>query len=132
MSKSRPNGIALAATEDETARLIRGARTDGERLISYQPGQRPEVANLVRIAALSLDQPPAEVAARIGDGGAAALKRLVTEALNERLRPIRARRREFAADPGYLRQVLADGNARARALADRTLSDVQQLMHTSY
>jgi tryptophanyl-tRNA synthetase len=132
MSKSRPNGIALAATEDETARLIRGARTDGERLISYQPDQRPEVANLVRIAALSLDQPPAEVAARIGDGGAAALKRLVTEVLNERLRPIRARRREFAADPGYLRQVLADGNARARAIADRTLADVQSLMHTTY
>ena len=86
----------------------------------------------MRIAALSLDEPPEEVAARIGDGGAAALKRLVTEALNERLRPIRARRREFAADPGYLRQVLADGNARARAIADRTLSDVQSLMHTGY
>ena len=132
MSKSRSNAIALAATEDETARLIRGARTDGERMISYQPSSRPEVANLVRIAALSLDEPPETVAARIGDGGAAALKRLVTEALNDRLRPIRARRREFAADPGYLRQVLADGNARARAIADRTLSDVQRLMHTSY
>ena len=31
MSKSRANAIALAATEDETARLIRGARTDAER-----------------------------------------------------------------------------------------------------
>jgi len=132
MSKSRHNAIALAASEDETARLIRGARTDTERVISYQPGRRPEVANLVRIAALSLDQAPAEVAARVGDGGAAALKRLVTEALNERLRPIRARRREFAADPGYLRQVLAEGNERARAIADRTLADVQRLMHTSY
>ncbi len=132
MSKSRGNAIALAASEDETARLIRGARTDAERLISYQPDRRPEVANLVRIAALSLDQPPAEIAATVGDGGAAALKRLVTEALNERLRPIRARRREFAADPGYLREVLAEGNERARAIADSTLSDVQQLMHTSY
>ena len=132
MSKSRHNAIALAATEDETVRLIRGARTDAERLISYAPDRRPEVSNLVQIAALALDQPPAEVAATVGDGGAAALKRLVTEALNERLRPIRARRREFAADSGYLRQVLADGNARARAIADRTLSDVQSLMHTAY
>ena len=132
MSKSRRNAIALAASEDETARLIRGARTDGERLISYQPDRRPEVSNLVQIAALCLDQPPAEVAAGIGDGGAAALKRLVTEALNERLRPLRARRREVAADPGYLRQVLATGNQRAREIADRTLSDVQSLMHTGY
>jgi tryptophanyl-tRNA synthetase len=132
MSKSRHNAIALAATEDETARLIRGARTDAERRISYQPDRRPEVSNLVQIAALCLDQPPAEVAGQAGDGGAAALKRLVTDALNERLRPLRARRRELAADPGYLRQVLAGGNTRAREIADRTLSDVQSLMHTRY
>ena len=31
MSKSRGNAIALSATEDETAQLIRGARTDPER-----------------------------------------------------------------------------------------------------
>ena len=132
MSKSRDNAIALAASEDETARLIRGARTDAERHISYQPDRRPEVSNLVQIAALSLDEPPAEVADRVGGGGAAALKRLVTDALNERLRPLRARRRELAADPGYLRQVLADGNARAGEIADRTLADVQSLMHTNY
>jgi tryptophanyl-tRNA synthetase len=132
MSKSRGNAIALAASEDETARLIRGARTDAERQISYQPDRRPEVSNLVQIAALSLDRPPAEVAAEIGDGGAAALKRLAADALNERLRPLRARRRELTADPGYLRQVLAAGNQRARDIADRTLSDVQSLMHTVY
>lgn len=132
MSKSRHNAIALAASEDETARLIRGARTDAGRTISYRPDRRPEVSNLVQIAALCLDQPPAEVAAGIGGGGAAALKRLVTEALNERLRPLRARRRELAADPGYLRRVLADGNAKARDIAGRTLSDVQSLMHTTY
>jgi tryptophanyl-tRNA synthetase len=132
MSKSRPNAISLAASEDETARLIRGARTDGQRLISYQPDLRPEVSNLVQIAALCLDRPPEEVAAGIGDGGAVALKRLVTDALNDRLRPLRDRRREYAADPGYLRQVLADGNQRARDIAARTLADVQHLMHTTY
>ena len=108
------------------------ARTDDQRPISYQPQSRPAVSNLVRIAALCLEPARREVAATVGDGGAAALKRLLTEALNERLRPIRARRREVAADPGYLRQVLADGNERARALADQTLSDVQALMHTRY
>jgi tryptophanyl-tRNA synthetase len=132
MSKSRGNAIALAAGEDETARLIRGARTDSERVISYQPSTRPEVSNLVLLAALGLERPPAEVAAGIGGGGSAALKRLVTDVLNERLRPLRARRRELAADPGYLRQVLADGNAKARDIADRTLSDVRRLMHTRY
>ena len=132
MSKSRNNAIALAASEDETARLIRGARTDAQRTITYEPQSRPAVSNLVQLAALCLESTPEEVAAGLGDGGAAALKRLLTGALNERLRPIRARRREVAADPGYLRQVLADGNERARVLAAQTLSDVRALMHTSY
>ena len=132
MSKSRGNAIALAAGEDETARFIRAARTDGQRTITYEPEARPAVANLVQLAGLCLETSPEQVAAEVGDGGAAALKRLVTDALNERLRPIRARRREFAADPGYLRQVLAEGNERARALGRQTLSDVQALMHTRY
>jgi tryptophanyl-tRNA synthetase len=132
MSKSRGNAIALAASEDETARLVRGARTDTQRVITYQPGERPEVANLVLLAALCLDRTPEQVAGEIGPRGAAALKALLTEALNERLRPLRARRREVAADPGYLRQVLAEGNERARQIATRTLAEVRQMMHTRY
>jgi tryptophanyl-tRNA synthetase len=132
MSKSRGNAIALRATEDETARLVRGARTDSDPHIAYEPATRPEVSNLVLLAALAEGQPPEAVAQEIGGGGAAALKRRVTEALNERLRPTRARRAELAADRGFLRQVLRAGNERAAALADETLTGVQRLMHTRY
>jgi tryptophanyl-tRNA synthetase len=90
------------------------------------------VSNLVLIAALCRDEDPQAVAAEIGGGGARALKAAVTAAVNDRLAPIRARRAELAADPGYLREVLAAGNARARAAADGTLAAVQRLMHTSY
>ncbi len=41
MSKSRGNSIPLSATADETAQLIRGAKTDAERHISYDPGAGP-------------------------------------------------------------------------------------------
>ncbi|MFI6514727.1 tryptophan--tRNA ligase [Spirillospora sp. NPDC050679] len=132
MSKSRGNAIALSATEDETARLIRRAKTDAERRIAYDPGTRPEVSNLVLLAALCQDRDPHEVAAGIGDGGAAALKRVVTESVNEFLRPIRARRAEYAADPGELLRVLAEGNARANAIADRTLAEVREAMGMDY
>jgi tryptophanyl-tRNA synthetase len=132
MSKSRGNAIALRATADETARLIRGAKTDGERRISYDPAGRPEVSSLVLLAALCLDRDPQSVAEQIGDGGAAALKRTVTDAVNDRLAPFRARRAELAADPGYARQVLRDGCARARAVAAATLAEVRDAMGTRY
>ncbi|RSM47733.1 tryptophan--tRNA ligase [Actinoplanes sp. ATCC 53533] len=132
MSKSRGNAIALAATADETARLIRSAKTDADRHISYDPDTRPGVSGLVHLAALCLDRDPHEVAAGLGDAGAAALKRTVTEAVNEFLAPMRARRTAYAREPGLVREVLRAGNARANALAEQTLTEVREAMGTRY
>ena len=132
MSKSRGNSIALSATADETARLLRGARTDADRHISYDPVARPEVSSLVLLAALCLDRDPHQLADDIGGGGAAALKSTVTEAVNEYLAPIRARRELLAQDRGHVRQVLRDGNERARAIADTTLDEVRTAMNSVF
>ncbi|MCX5212810.1 tryptophan--tRNA ligase [Kitasatospora sp. NBC_00240] len=128
MSKSRGNAIPLAAGEDETARLVRAAKTDAERRITHDPAGRPGVAALLQLGALCQDRTPEQLAGEIGDGGAAALKRTVTEAVNEHLRPIRSRRAELAADRGHIRQVLRDGAERANAVADATLAEVRAAM----
>jgi tryptophanyl-tRNA synthetase len=132
MSKSRGNAIALSATPDETARLIRSATTDADRHISYDPERRPGVSGLVQLTALCLDRDPHEVAAEIGDAGAAALKRTVTEAVNEFLAPMRARRAAYAKDLQFVRNLLRTGNGRANELADQTLQEVRTAMGTIY
>jgi tryptophanyl-tRNA synthetase len=132
MSKSRRNAIAISATADETARLIAAAKTDTDRHITYDPLHRPEVSNLVLLAALCRDCRPEDIASEIGGAGSHALKRLVTEAINERFRDIRVRRAELTEDPSYLRQVLRDGTKRAREIAANTLQDVRESMHTNY
>jgi len=129
MSKSRNNAIMLGATEDETADLIKRARTDSDRIITYDPTGRPEVANLLLLCALCSDRTPAEVAAGIGDGGAGRLKQRLTESLNEYLRPLRARRRELEQDPEFIREVLRKGIAIAREAAQQTLSEVRSVMN---
>ncbi|MEV4459030.1 tryptophan--tRNA ligase [Microbispora sp. NPDC049633] len=132
MSKSRGNAIALAATADETARLIRGAKTDADRHIAYDPVARPEVSSLVLLAALCLGRDPHEVAAEIGGRGAAALKATVTDAVNGYFAPIRSRRAELARDRAHIRGVLRDGNERAAAIADATLVEVRTAMNALY
>ena len=132
MSKSRGNAIALGASSDETARLIKGAKTDSRRDITYDPASRPEVSSLVLLAALCTGRDPFTVAAEIGGGGAAALKAAVTEAVNERFAPIRARRAELARDLGYVRQGVRDGGQRARAAGDATLEEVRDAMGMRY
>ena len=132
MSKSRNNSVPLRATADETARLVSRAKTDSERRITYEPERRPEVSNLVLLTALCRDTTPEAVAAEIGDGGAAALKRAAIEAINDRFAGLRARRAALAAEPGYLRSVLAAGNEKASAIGAETLAAVRELMHQRY
>lgn len=132
MSKSRGNTIELGMSADETAKLLKRAVTDSDRHITYEPEVRPEVSNLVNIAALCLDRDPADVAAEVGDGGGGGLKKLVTEAVNEKFRPHRERRAELVADPGALQAILADGNRRATEVADQTLAEVRQAMQMVY
>lgn len=132
MSKSKGNTIELGMTADETAKLLKRAVTDSERRITYDPVNRPEVSNLVNLAALCSDRAPEVVAAEIGDGGGGGLKKLVTESVNERFASHRARRAEIVADPGHLRSILADGNRRANEIADATLNEVRRAMQMDY
>lgn len=132
MSKSKGNTIELGMTADETAKLIKKAKTDAERTITYDPESRPEVSNLVLLAALSTGSDPQTIADELGDAGGGGLKKLVTDSLNECLAPIRARRAELEADPGYVHQVLADGNAQANEVANETLNDVLRAMQMDY
>lgn len=129
MSKSRNNAIMLSATEDETAALIKRAKTDADRLITYDPAQRPEVANLLLLISLCTGRAPETIAAEIGDGGSSKMKALLTETLNEYLRPLRARRRELEKDPGYVKTVLEKGISQARAIAQDTLTEVRRVMN---
>ncbi|MDR1779857.1 MAG: tryptophan--tRNA ligase [Tannerella sp.] len=129
MSKSRNNSIAIKATADETQKMIKTAKTDSERLITYDPDNRPEVANLLRLASLCSGKTPETIASEIGEGGARLLKETVTEALNEYFAPIRRRRAELENDRAYIRSILENGIVQARQAALETLNDVRQAMN---
>ncbi|MCR4627553.1 MAG: tryptophan--tRNA ligase [Treponema sp.] len=129
MSKSRGNAIMLSATEDETAKLIKKAKTDGERNITYDPVNRPEVANLLMLISLCTGEEPSAIAEKIGMGGGGMLKSTLTEALNETLRPLRAERARLEKAPEYIRSVLLNGAKKAREIAIQTLDEVRAAMN---
>lgn len=132
MSKSRNNAIMLSSSEDETAAYIKTAKTDVARLITYDPIDRPEVANLLLLLSLCTSKSPEALASEIGDSGASRLKSLLTEALNEYLRPLRQRRRALEKDPEFIHGVLRKGITRAREVAQQTLAEVRQAMGMVY
>lgn len=129
MSKSRNNAIMLSADEDETARLIKRAKTDSERNITFDPLNRPEVSNLLLLVSLATGKKPEEIAEEIGDGGSGQLKKVLTDSINEYLRPLRTRRKELEQNMDYIREILRAGVEAARIEAVKTLEEVREAMN---
>ena len=132
MSKSYGNAISLSATAEETAKLIKKSKTDSERFITFDKEGRPGVSALLTTAALCTGRTEVEIAEEIGNDGAGALKKYVTAAVNDYLAPIRERRAELMADPGYIHDILAEGNRRANEIAEATLAEVREAMGMVY
>ena len=132
MSKSYGNAIALSATEEETAKLIKKSQTDSERMITFDKENRPGVSALLTTAALTTGRTEQDIAAEIGNDGAGALKRYVTESVNADLAPIRERRRELEGQPEMVREILHEGNRRANEIANTTLDEVREAMGMVY
>ena len=126
MSKSDPSDasrINLVDDADTIMAKIRKAKTDAEPLPSEAAGlaERAEARNLVSIYAAIADESIDAVLARFAGQGFGAFKPALGELLVETLRPIATRFTQLKADPAAIDAALADGAARAAALARPTL-----------
>ena len=132
MSKSYGNAISISMTAEETAKRIKKSQTDSERMITFDPENRPGVSGLLSTAAICTGRDAAEIAEEIGMGGSGQLKKYTTEAVNNYFEPIRERRHQFEADLDYVKDVLHEGNRRANEVAEKTLGEVQEAMGMVY
>ena len=132
MSKSYGNAISISMTPEETAKRIKKSQTDGERMITFDPDNRPGVSGLLSTAAICTGRDPREIADEIGMGGSGALKKYTTEAVNNRFAEIRERRHAYENDLDYVKDVLNEGNRRANEIANATLAEVREAMGMVY
>ena len=133
MSKSDPSDysrINLTDDADAIAQKVRKAKTDPEPLPSEKAGlaQRPEAENLVGIYAGLQDTTPEAVLAEFGGAQFSAFKSSLVDLAVDKLGPIGAEMARLLKDPGHIDAVLADGAARAGAIAEKTIADVKDIV----
>jgi tryptophanyl-tRNA synthetase len=125
MSKSYDNTIEIFAAENVFRKKVLGIQTDSTALDQPKPVENSTILALYRLVA-----PPAEVAAmeaqfRAGGVGYGELKKQLFAALWEHFAPMRQRRAEIMAEPGYVDDVLAHGARQARAAASHVMQRVR-------
>jgi tryptophanyl-tRNA synthetase len=128
MSKSAdsPQGtITLLDDPKAITKRIKGAVTDSETEVRYDPEAKPGVSNLLQILAATTGRPIPEWEATLGGGGYGPLKATVAEAVVEFLRPLQERYAALASDPGEVRTQLAVGAEKAESIAETVLARVR-------
>jgi len=127
MSKSSSSPAGIVDLLDDPARSvkkIRGAVTDTEREIRFDPAGKPGVSNLLTILSALTGEGTAILEQRYAGAGYGDLKAEVAEAVVAVVEPIRTATAELLADPQELDARLAAGAERARSVAGSTLAAV--------
>ena len=133
MSKSDPSDlsrITMLDSADDIAKKIRKAKTDPDALPESAAGLegRPEAANLLGIYAALCET---SLEASIGQFAGAqfsVLKEQLAELAIAKIAPISEEMRRLTADPAELDKILANGAARAAAIAAPVMADVRKLV----
>ncbi|BAQ44335.1 MULTISPECIES: tryptophan--tRNA ligase [Methylobacterium] len=133
MSKSDPSDysrINLTDDSDGIATKVRKAKTDAEPLPSETAGleKRPEADNLVGIFAALNDVSREDVLREYGGAQFSAFKGALVDLAVAKLGPIGAEMKRLVADPGHIDAVLADGAARAEAIAAPNIAAVKDIV----
>jgi len=129
MSKQLGNDIELALSAEETVTRVKEAVTDPERRYRKDPGH-PNICNVYRLHGYFDPFRQEELAQECKSAaiGCVDCKLKLAEEINETLSPFRERRAELEKKPQYIKEVLADGAARARTIARETMREVKENM----
>jgi tryptophanyl-tRNA synthetase len=117
-----PQGtIGLLDPPDTIRRKVRSAVTDSGKGV-VRAEDKPGITNLIDIMSVASGSNPNEIESRYDGAGYGAFKEDVAEAVVALLDPIRLRYGELRGNPTELRAVLAEGAAKADAIASETLA----------
>jgi tryptophanyl-tRNA synthetase len=123
-SDSQAGVVDILDPPEVIAKKIKRAVTDTETEVRFDPAAKPGVSNLLTVASTMSGRSIDELVAEYAGQGYGALKTDVTEIVVEFTTPLRERTQHWLANEAKLEALLADGAARARAVADQTLSAV--------
>ena len=125
MSKSYENTIEIFAEEKVLRKKVMSLQTDSTPVDQPKPLENSTILALYRLVAAPADIARMEDEFRTGGVGYGDFKKRLFEAIWTYFAPMRQRRAEILAEPGYVDDVLAHGARQARAAASHVMQRVR-------
>jgi len=128
MSKSYDNAIYISDADEEIENKVGQMITDPQRARKNDPGN-PDICNVFSFHEIYTDPETVKkinADCRTADIGCVDCKKLMAAKLIEGLKPIKAKRKELESDIHKVREIIEEGNKRARAIARETMAEVRE------
>ena len=125
MSKSYGNTIGIFEGESTMRKKIMSLKTDSTPVEAPKAVENSTILALYKLVADPTDYAQMESDFRAGGVGYGDFKKRLFAALWEYFAPMRERREEILADPGYVEMVLRDGREKANRVAEEVMSRVR-------
>lgn len=135
MSKSLNNGIYLSDDEQTLHDKVFSMYTDPDHIHVSDPGKVEGNVVFEYLDVFAPDQTAVDDLKRqyqAGGLGDVKVKKYLFDVLNDLLKPIRAKRAEYAKDKNAVRQMLKDGSDKANEVANDTLKKARAAIGVNY
>ncbi len=129
MSKSAGNTILLSDSPEEINKKMRKAVTDPQKIRKNDPG-RPDICLVFTYHKkfTTNDVPSIRKGCESGALGCVECKKKCATAIADYLTPIRERRMHYESNLNEVKDILQEGERRARIVAQQTMVDVHSVM----
>ena len=128
MSKSYDNAIYISDADEVIDDKVGQMITDPQRARKNDPGD-PDICNVFSFHEIYTDSETVEKISgecRSADIGCVDCKKLMAANLKKGLEPIKAKRKGLKSNIQNVREIVEDGNKRARAIARETMAEVRE------
>jgi len=128
MSKSYDNAIYLSDTNEEIDKKVGQMITDPQRARKNDPGN-PDICNVFSFHEIYTEPETVKRIngeCRTAEIGCVDCKKMMALKLKKGLEPVKAKRKELLSDIKKVKEIIAQGNKQARAIARETLAEVRE------
>jgi tryptophanyl-tRNA synthetase len=115
--------IEIMDSPDANLKKIKSAVTDAGREVTFDAVEKPGISNLLTIHSALSGRTIADLENEFAGKGYGDFKGAVAEVVVEYLRPIRTQALELLEDETHLLDILHQGSAKARTVAEATLKE---------